>query len=62
MLTVRVDTYNRDITNDDIVKNEQIVVAFKDIKVSSIQPRRGEGLRVFYIADEIAVLEKVPIE
>lgn len=59
LLTVRVDGYSRDITNEDIIKCEQFIVAFDNLRVSSIQPRRLEGLRVYYIADSIKVLEKV---
>lgn len=56
-LTVRVDGYNRTITNDMIVNCNQIVVSFEDMKLSSVQPRRLEGLRVFYVASKILVLE-----
>ncbi|HEN0407596.1 TPA: hypothetical protein U5Y67_000087 [Streptococcus agalactiae] len=56
-VTIRVDNYSREITNDYIVANELVLVNFKDLEVSSIQPRRQEGLRVFFKADKIEFLK-----
>lgn len=58
-VTVRVDYYSREVTNDDVVSFDQVIVSFKGLAVSSIQPRRQEGLRVFYSADEMIVEEYV---
>ncbi|MFU2195060.1 hypothetical protein [Streptococcus pluranimalium] len=54
-VTVRVDHYSRQVTNDDIVSFEQVIVSFSGLELSSIQPRRQEGLRVFYSANEMIV-------
>ncbi|MGT2888383.1 hypothetical protein N1495_01355 [Streptococcus didelphis] len=58
-LTVRVDGYNRSITNEMIVNCNQLIVNFEDMKVSSVQPRRLEGLRVFYVASKVNIVEVV---
>lgn len=62
LLTVRVNGYNREITNDDIYKYEQVVVTFEGIEVSSVQARRMEGLRVFYIAKKMIVEEMIEMQ
>lgn len=61
-VTIRVDNYNRNLTNDDIVNFEQVIVCFSDLEVSAIMPRRHEGLRVFYVAQAITVEKLIPDE
>lgn len=58
-VTVRVDTYTRELTNDDIVSFDQIIVCFDGLEVSAIMPRRNEGLRIFYMAHELIIEEMV---
>lgn len=60
-VTIRVDGFSREVTMDDVVNYEHIIVGFDNLSISSVQPRRGEGLRVFYKANKMTILEKVEI-